>query len=195
MHSSRLSGLLAAWALQLCACSGTGGPPDAGSELTGPAVLRQTCAASTESNACYKCEDEKCCQTYARCHANAECEAFKACLLACPAGEHCEESCTAQHPNGVSAWAPRLVCMTVHCGTACSSAPVPDCVTCINTFCADEYAVLESTPAGYLLQACIAACPFADAACIDGCKKKYQSAVQALDALATCSSQKCPMRC
>ncbi len=178
-----------------CAAPVPEGKPDASTPLTGLPVLQQTCAASTDPNACYKCEDEKCCRTYADCKASPECQAFKTCLQACPAGEYCEESCAKTHGAGLTAWAPRLVCMTVHCPQACSSAPVPDCVSCINANCAKEYAELESTPEGYLLQSCIAACTTPLEACIDTCKGKYRGAVPGLNVLAACSKEKCTGKC
>jgi hypothetical protein len=191
------AGLKAMDRLGSCRSTGPGSHcPACGQVSGGTGVLKQTCGKSTETPPCFICEDEKCCETYARCHANPACEAYKQCLLACPKGQKCEASCDEKHPGALKDWAPRMACMSVRCAEPClNGEPLDPCVKCATQDCADFYADLVSTPAGYLLQSCVAVCRTADEACITACKEKHPSAVTSLNTLLTCVLQKCPTTC
>lgn len=185
---------------KLAACRATGGGASCascGAVSGGTGILHQTCMASTETKPCFICEDQKCCDTYARCHANAECEAMKRCLQACPMNMNCDLDCYMQHPSGMVDWAPRITCLTILCAQECLTPPatVDPCTKCLNTNCADAEADLESTIAGNLVSACIAVCPTADKPCIDACKAKYPSAAKPLETLLACSLEKCKTTC
>jgi hypothetical protein len=191
------AGLKAADKLGSCRSTGKGSFCSACGQVSGgTGVLSQTCGKSTETPPCFICEDEKCCETYARCHANPACEAYKKCLLECPKGQKCEASCDEKHPGALKDWAPRMACLTTRCAEPClNGEPLDPCVKCTIDSCADHYANLASTPAGYLIQSCITVCATGDKPCIDACKAKHPSAVQPLDALLTCVVQKCPSTC
>ncbi len=185
---------------KLTACRATGGGAacaECGQVSGGTGLLHQTCMASTETKPCFICEDQKCCDSYAKCHANAECDAMKVCLQMCPKGMSCDLDCYNQHPLGMVDWAPLSTCMLLLCAAPCLTPPamVDPCIKCIASNCADAYADLGSTTAGYLAQKCIAVCATGDATCINGCKTKYPSAVKPLEALLACSLEKCKTTC
>src|SRR5262249_35232620 len=55
------------------------------------AVLNQTCGASPETNACYKCEDERCCKTFQGCVDVPECkQQLQPCIVACGSDAACK---------------------------------------------------------------------------------------------------------
>jgi hypothetical protein len=66
-------------------CAACGG--DAGADGGNP-IIHQMCTQVTDTTPCFTCEDNNCCNTYAACHADPECAAYKSCLVACENGLH-----------------------------------------------------------------------------------------------------------
>ena len=169
-------------------------------------ILGQKCTPTTDTTACATCEDNSCCQTYANCHANADCEALFHCTVDCqtgvkddagstgapPDGGTCDYSCAQLHPNGLVDWAPRKTCVQVYCYAPCGGAPPDPCTACTITSCATEFADLKGTAAGYLLTACIDACPTGSNPCNNACIAQYPSAKAASAALGACTVKNCP---
>jgi hypothetical protein len=159
-------------------------------------VCEKTCAPSQETNACYKCEDEHCCEAYASCKANAECTALLKCVQSCPDGT-CWAQCYQDHANGVKDYAPRLTCLEVWCfGTdACSNAPPAPCFSCFTTKCQAEFVACNKDPECFLLSECYTPCG-TDAACIMACDRKFpQSAHDLLQPWLECTKKNCGPEC
>lgn len=156
-------------------------------------IVDQQCDDSSETDACARCEEERCCQTMGEAKANPEAEAFIQCMLGCfdANGDHCEEACAALHPDGVAAFVRRLACAMVRCLDECE-ATWP-CQVCTGDRCAIEYVALVGDPVGYLLNGCIAACD--DSSCAEACMATHPTAVPMLDALVACTEAKCPDVC
>jgi hypothetical protein len=164
----------------------------------------------SDQTPCYTCEDDYCCNTYAACFANADCTALENCLKDClngnaddagapaggaPDGGSCELICGQAHPSGLVDWAPRETCLLVACTVSCENPPMPPlsaCLACQYQSCADEFANLNGTPDGWLVGACIAACPTGVNPCNTACLAQYPSAKGSLDALTTCIMASCP---
>jgi hypothetical protein len=182
-----------------CGVDGGGGNP----------IVDQTCTPMTDTTECATCEDDHCCQTYANCHANPDCHAMQTCLVDClsgvaddagaphggaPDGGSCETICGDAHPQGLVDWAPRDACLLLNCTVMCENAPMPPlsaCDACEFQSCANEYANFDGTPDGYLLGACIAACP-TGSPCENACFIQYPTAMAAAYALFGCTAQNCP---
>jgi hypothetical protein len=194
-----------------CLASGGGAAcgscvPEGGIQGAGSSLLNQTCPAKTDVTACFACEDNNCCSTQANCTNDPECLAYEHCLKDClngvggdagapeggaPDGGACDQACYAAHPKGLTAWAPRETCVLVYCATPCGGSP-DQCETCTDQYCATEYANLNGTPDGYLLGACMAACPVGANPCTAACGAQYPSAKPASDALVGCVALNCP---
>jgi hypothetical protein len=173
------------------ACDGCTKPPADKSVLD---VTDQQCGTSTDPNACYKCEEQKCCKTYEGCAAEPECkEQLQPCVKACTDAK-CVSNCYAQHPKGVLPWARRLTCMLVNCATECGGAP-NDCVKCSSqTICRDTFVRCNADEGCFLLRACLdETCPDVTEECLTKCKAKVPPAAGALfDEWTSCAFLSCP---
>ena len=162
-------------------------------------LLSQQCPASTETDACHRCEAERCCQTYEAYASNAEARANLRCLSACldsvPGGESCEERCDAQHPRGTEAWAARQACISAHCTDPCADPPVaPDpCLSCEREHCMVELVAATGSKDGYLLLGCVGLCAHDDPPCYSECWARYPSARKMLDRSTECMVSRCPV--
>lgn len=158
-------------------------------------VFKQTCQPSAETNACAKCEDEKCCDTYKACVDEPECQkGLQQCLKNCSSIQpDCEHECYAKFPKGVLPWAKRSLCYTVQCTKECVGEPDP-CFQCIALgACKEPNARCDSDLGCYLIQECVQyTCPAVTDACIRECKTKGSPASGALyDALLACGIVSC----
>lgn len=186
-------------ATELAACAGCPKPP----AIPPPTidVLAQKCPASTDPNACFKCEDERCCNTYAACAADPECKMqLEPCLKACGANgtPACRSQCYAAHPKGVAAWAPRDTCLNVNCITECGNSAPDACFDCaFLSSCRDTNARCASDEGCFLLTACLeATCPSITDACLKSCKAKVPPSAGLLyDAWFACTAVACNKLC
>lgn len=136
-------------------------------------ILSQQCQPSTETNACYACEDERCCETYQACVDEPECkQELQPCLVACKSDKRCAAACYASHPGGVQTWARRQSCLVANCKTECGE-PADACVACvIDGPCRETEVRCDSDEGCFLIRACIdATCPDVTDACVQTCKK------------------------
>jgi hypothetical protein len=178
-----------------CGACGATAPRD----VTG--ITSQMCPDSTETNACYECEDENCCETYAACAANPECVALKDCVADCGDDNACAVACSDLHPGGVRDWGTRYSCVWLQCGDERCFTPddgpyVPNpCVDCMRAGCGDLYVACQSDPECYRLWDCVSLCAAGDTACIEGCQAEHPDAVSAFDAVAVCSLHRCAAAC
>jgi len=161
-------------------------------------ILDQKCGPSTETNACFKCEAERCCETFDACVAEPECKLqLQPCLVACKGDKACQGRCYAAHPKGVSAWARRSTCNVARCATECGGT-VDACAACgITTTCREPNARCTADAGCFLLRACLdETCPTIDDACIKTCKAKVPPTAGPLfDAWFACISVSCVSAC
>jgi hypothetical protein len=171
--------------------------PACGVEQEGPScsLVTATCPASAETEPCSKCEDESCCETYAAYAANPEAVALKECLVGCLGIEpDCEQTCGAQHPDGIADWAARSVCLFHHCLDECLDVPPEPCEKCLYGDCIDSFCASQSTTEGWLLSACFATCE-GDAACEADCVDQYPEAYEGAQEFLACGSVLCGESC
>jgi hypothetical protein len=210
---SSSAGMLAEAQLDSCRLSGAGAMcPACGIDGGGQPnpIVHQTCTQMTDQTPCFTCEDNFCCNTYAACHADPDCVAMVTCLKDCengtaddagapaggaPDGGTCDAICAQAHPTGVAEWAPRETCLLANCTVQCENPPMPPlsaCLACQYKSCLDEFANLNATTDGYLLGACIDACPGGANTCNEACLAQYPDEMAAVDALTTCVLANCP---
>ena len=175
------------------ACPATGEP------LPVNDLLNQSCSTSTETNACFKCEDLSCCKTFEACVAEPACkQQLQPCLTACKGDLACEGTCYESNPKGVAAWARRQTCMLVRCAADCGGTP-DACLDCsTKTTCRESFARCTANEGCFLLNECIKrTCPGNTTdSCIDGCKGKAPaSASLLLDAWLSCVTLSCTSEC
>jgi hypothetical protein len=161
-------------------------------------ILSQTCGASPETNTCFKCEDEKCCNTFQGCVDEPECkQVLQPCIVACGSDNACSAKCYADHPKGVAAWARRQACLLVNCVTQCGATLDP-CYECaVMKECRDSTARCNADEGCFLITKCInATCPSVTDACLKTCKAKVPaSAAQLFDEFTSCALLSCVGKC
>lgn len=186
-------------AVEACRAYGAGALdcPDCGVSGNTHPLLNQECPASQDPNACFKCEDEHCCETYAACKSDPECDALATCLKACPTVGYdaCAADCEAMHPAGVGEFGARLACLTVFCTEACAGAAPDPCSECVNTRCGDELMTCWANAECYLLFECSTPCSPDDQACFDACFSAHPDGVQDFTTFGVCSTQACSAEC
>jgi|GEM_PF-3155217 len=182
----------------LDACAAASCPKPAGLPPPFVEVLDQQCGGSTETNACFKCEDLSCCKTYDACVAEPECkQGIQPCITTCKGDNACKSACYAAHPKGVAAWARRQACMSARCVTECGAQP-DACYECgVRTSCRESNARCAADEGCFLLKACLdQTCPSVTDACVDTCKSKVPASAAALfDAWYSCISISCTGVC
>lgn len=173
-----------------------GAAVDAGPTVdAGPGwILEQTCGPSSEPTMpCYVCEDENCCETYARYAANPEARAFRECMNACDgpvANKSCPEQCHAAHPTGTEDFAARFACLGQFC-SECAGAPPDPCTSCASQYCAKELIGQVATQNGYLAQGCNSLCGEGNTDCAQRCYDEYGVSTEQVVSLGDCLSTNC----
>lgn len=175
-----------------CAPCG-GGNSDAGSKHP---ILSQQCSPATTLG-CAKCEDENCCDTYAACAGDADCQAIKNCLKACtdPVSQ-CFADCFAANPggNGKQLTLDRFACIDVLCAVPCSEITLP-CDFCFREKCANTLAACDVDESCYLGTLCISECG-GNQTCVQGCVAQVPGpSVDILNAFLNCSINECDAEC
>lgn len=160
-------------------------------------VLTQQCGASTDANACYRCEDEYCCETYEDCAQDAECQSYKECVKQCPRGQSyhdCPAACAKEHPAGAERFAPRRACLLHHCADAgaCGEKPLDACERCARDRCGDVQAACEQRVSCSLLGQCVADCDTLDQTCAFDCFDQYPAERDYIWRIGECVTQFCP---
>lgn len=162
-------------------------------------VLCQSCPASIETNKCFKCEEEHCCETYQHCADDPECQAYKNCLKACDPKMPlpCKDKCDQSNPKGIANYAPRIACLSVFCADqdSCSDVPEDPCVKCVGDQCGKPYVNVHADPEGYLLAQCTTLCDSSDMACFQACFTKYPDAFPLLETYVNCVATSCNAEC
>ena len=180
--------------------------PDTATEEAGCVhpLLCQQCGTSPETNPCYVCEDEKCCDTYAACKADPQCDGYSTCMNACAQDlsktvTDCTSECDPKFPGGYDKFAERIGCIVMRCGPECGSPSSP-CLACWFAECAESYAACFVDEQCSRLQDCLDVCAVTGDGGIIGpqCKKECENRYPPGDTSQlwqTCASQRCVDEC
>lgn len=160
-------------------CPACGHPPE------GHPLLEQACAPPTASDACDRCEEERCCET--RC--DAACQGYVSCMQTCGAEATCEDGCAASHPEGVAAFGLWLGCQVPLCRDHCKTIVPGPCLECGLVHCSPQFADCFSTPSCYLRFLCGTRCSTAE--CYQACDTQFAEANALFGALLLCIGDNC----
>lgn len=220
MLNRPVSWLLLLAGLYLLACPATGTPQnkddkaDAGTadsggggsdgslpmrdgSTAGNPLLTQSCPGSQETNACWKCEDENCCDTYAACSNNSACQDLKNCVRNCENAadyNQCTSDCENQNLNGLQDWLNRMACVEVLCPVVCSEASAA-CHLCYVDACANDMSLCLANHACAQAWRCMGGCADDDTACWDNCAAQYPTGQAVIMNFITCVDQHCASDC
>lgn len=156
-------------------------------------ILGQQCGGSTETNACYKCEDLNCCKTYEVCANDPDCKnGVQACAKACGKDDKCIGECYAKFPKGVAPYARKLACMSVRCVTECGGT-IDRCLECaVMKECRDTNTRCAADAGCFLIRQCLTeTCPTITDACLDACRAKQPASAGLYDAWFSCLAVSC----
>lgn len=174
--------------------AGAGGKAGAGGASTNP-IYQQMCKASAATNACLKCQQEKCCDSYALVYDTpGPTKDFADCYGACKTAA-CEQGCFDKHKDGIKAFGGYEACVFGLCGAAGDCKISSPCTQCEVTQCKEEYAGCMTDTECFLAVDCIGKCPSGNLSCGNACKAAHPSAATLLDALLVCTAQKCVGSC
>jgi hypothetical protein len=188
---------LLAQAVDSCRERGGGASCECGVVNTAPDVLLQECLPSEDPNLCYKCEQEKCCETHAECKADAECNAMMACVKACPGGSfsQCVVDCAADHPDGAELGQRRITCLSILCseGDECGEGELDPCVRCVDESCTEAVVACSLSLACQKVSACAIDCEDSD--CYAACDEVDPEGASLYHDWVGCGASSCPSEC
>ncbi|MFO0556043.1 MAG: hypothetical protein U0271_47130 [Polyangiaceae bacterium] len=177
------------------AAVGGGGGAGGAALCESPAYLDQTCPASTEPDACFKCNYEKCCDSVDEIFGTGPAADLTQCWLQCASGDSaCEKACFDQYPDGVDGFGKWWACSNVQCGEPDGPCTVSNqCNQCQYDSCECEYAACEGEPECFLAFYCFSICD--DTACLESCQAEHPTGLEAMNSLIVCVSQRCGSVC
>lgn len=175
---------------------GGGGGGAGGAPVYTHPLLNQECPASQETEACYVCEDENCCDSFAACANDPECVALQGCLAGC-ADSACWDQCHVDHAAGVAAWGARVGCVLVLCMEhgVCNQGSLSDCRRCENTQCGDAFVACSADADCYMISECVADCAVGDQPCAQACIDLHPAGAQLYDEYTLCTAGRCADSC
>jgi hypothetical protein len=158
-------------------------------------ITDQSCEASTEAEACLRCEDSTCCETHVACSAEPECGALLRCEQDCAIGDTaCVVECAAAHPGGRGLLGARVSCLVHHCPVDCGNGALQGCEACMWDGCGDLYVACQADDECYSLSLCATVCE-TDFECLTACHEEFPDGAAAYDAWAVCSYHRCAEEC
>lgn len=188
-------------ALSSCRAEGAGSVClECGSPMSGPVrdIENQQCLPSTKSDACERCEEERCCQSAAACRNSADCSAVIACVKNCPTGaqeQACAANCYMNHPTGTSLVTIRVICQRLLCSRACPYIKISPCQDCMQRNCLDSMIACARVPECNLLGTCVGLCPIGNQNCIKNCWNKYPAGQSTYHWNSSCGTMLCLSQC
>lgn len=157
----------------------------------GAKVPIDECGVTALTDACPKCEEEKCCVTRAACDANPTCLALIGCIKGCtPGDDACSNQCYVDNEAGVAALGTHLICVFSECPEASTCGPVPEVVQCIAKKCKNTQGACASDLECWLLQSCVGDCA-GSVPCIEQCAAAHPSAQQLFVEASACALALC----
>jgi hypothetical protein len=149
------------------------------------------CSASEETDACWKCEDEGCCDTQADCRNDPDCVALLECMKGCQLGDYaCDDACVTSHGDGLAQLGPRLGCIYERCNSECGGNA---CSECIYAHCPTSAVACESSADCWRLRQCVGECD-GNVACVDGCFASHPD-TSAFEMYIFCAMEYCAQAC
>ena len=159
--------------------------------------LDQTCEPSVETNVCWVCEDESCCDTQWACRDDTACSELLACLQGCLNGDECINDCYAMRPEGAVLLETRLACIEVLCLEECA-LPNP-CNQCTSSSCANERMECAKDFDCTMTRQCTGHCLATGVSdvlgCNDMCTAQYPGGVDLWGTLIACQVVQCGSEC
>lgn len=159
-------------------------------------ILNQSCPSSTESNACFRCEDEHCCNTYRACRVDSlECSSITDCMKTCVAADRidtCLGKCAVTNSPGAQLYLERSGCVGLYCSTQCGSSQ-SSCDTCGNSQCAIQSAECASDFECTALTYCMSACETDE--CFAQCNAQHPAGRTLLEGNLQCLEDRCSAEC
>ncbi len=160
-----------------------------------------TCPASTETDLCFRCTDEACCNEYDACHGEPRCgQYYQSCIPACEQSgkpyHECVVACDATNQGGHVRFAPYNACSDLHCLGPCAKGKAADpCIQCAVASCVDAFSACYGDADCDTLIACINGCNGGDS-CTASCRAgKSQTALGKGDTLFACWATYCRSTC
>ena len=182
-----------------------GGAADAAADADPSADVAGQCGASTDTDECYKCTDESCCNEYTACKADPRCgDYYKSCIPDCKktgkSYDQCVVQCDGTNGAGHSTYLPYLACSELHCLAQCSNNAPDPCSQCLYASCRDQNDACLRDRQCDTLRACVGVCnagPSVDRqSCVDACSQNAGATAQdKFNGLTTCSLQFCTTIC
>lgn len=145
--------------------------------------------ATPDREACTACGAQRCCESRARCDADANCFTLRDCQATCTDND-CVYACLVQYEPSAHVWNELLTCLSVRCAPECGVNP-NECADCVREHCGDEEITCAATKGCSLLRSCTSRCK--DDACFLDCRARHPEGVAASEAWLSCGSAKCPM--
>ena len=164
----------------------------------------QMCMPSDNTNPCFKCVFENCCDTLEQClFTNLECDAIIPCLTDCTDNGatllDCHTMCFAQHPMGVEDYLIDEACWQSRCGDPadCGVPGTSACSACVDEKCDLEQIACNVNADCFLTLICASEClndPNCDdyRFCWDGLPQEALDLYQARQA---CATNQCFLEC
>jgi hypothetical protein len=202
------AGQMAKTALDECRSMGSGAMCTPCGELPVPTdpIYHQVCGPPPASDAlhpCWLCEDEHCCDTYAKCHDDSACVDLVMCVQNCADASSdmqtihdCWHQCYAMQPaSAFPELGDKLSCLGYFCISECAMPNDPPCDDCKELYCADEIAACGRDLQCTLLSDCEYPCQ-QDGSCYAACEAMFpQSSVDLMHAQTDCEMQYCTLQC
>jgi hypothetical protein len=185
-----------------CAACNGGDGGTGNTSCADAAVLNQTCGASTQTNACLKCQDEKCCNSVATVTGGGPTTDYTNCILACNDADAgavngnpslaCLQACVSAYPAGIAGVGQFYACVKIECD-AVGACPTTSCATCSFQQCGCEYVACETDVACELILQCEGTCT--TQACADACISNADGGVEVAQTYGVCITQHCLTEC
>jgi hypothetical protein len=157
-------------------------------------VLNQTCAPSSQTSACIKCNYEKCCDSVKKVFDGGPATDFGNCWLACADGDYpCVSACEKKYPDGIQGFGEYFACTAVNCMAtgACSARP---CSLCADKNCQCELTNCRVDAGCFDIMECNAGCT--TVACASACTANHpQTSIDLYKTVAVCTAEKCVSVC
>jgi hypothetical protein len=177
------------------ACGAVDGGTDGSAACITSPLLTQTCAPSSQTSACTKCELEKCCKSVDKAINGGPATDFADCWNAC--NDHkCVVDCEQKYPSGIQGFGEYASCTAVNCQAPGLCPTSSKCTLCEFQKCACELTACELDVGCWNINDCVGRCNTADVACGKACATGADPKSAALNnSLAVCVTQKCIDMC
>jgi len=187
-------------------CVACGGSPasDAGGSAVADRILGQTCSPGTDTRACQRCSESRCCDTRQACKDNPACwTTLIDCVGACSGADagneyECTIACYQKDRTATQQLGELVACNVARCPAKDECGPIDPCSACLFAKCTAYTIECQSDVDCQLLSKCLLSeCPEGrvDAVCRAGCEKRFPAAAILQRQEADCGSLQCAKEC